>query len=75
MEAVAELAEEEVAALSAPTHSFASALRDVPVVTQHEEGDARVDKPSVLLDAVGSSHRPTKLRDDGEAVEVDAAAL
>lgn len=75
IEAVAELVEEEAAVLSALTHSFASALRDVPIVTQQEEGDTSVDKPSVLLDVVGSSHRLAKLRDDDGAAVLDAAAL
>lgn len=75
MEAVVELMDEEAPVLSAPVHSFASALSEVPVVTQYDEGEASVERPSVLLDAVGSSQRPPQLRDAGEAIIVGGAAV
>lgn len=56
---------------SPPTHSFASALSETPV-TLYDDGEARVERPSVLLALPASSDLRPEFGEDGEAA-VEAA--
>lgn len=75
VDVVADVAHETMAAPpSAPTHSFASALRET-AATLYEEGEARVERPSALLALPASSDLRPELGDDGDATAAAAAAL